>query len=157
MYCSVDEVLGMIKDDMKNVIIGDEYFGTGKRLVHEAYLGADGKRTFEKFLLVGHLGAEVHILVEAHRLLLHYETYAETLFEKHERYIGRHHEGFRGTVDSHPLQAGASADFQQISCADCSGVIIVRHLEILGKLGVVLGNGTRSRTPESHDNHQERQ
>ena len=25
MYCSVDEVLGMIKDDMKNVIIGDEY------------------------------------------------------------------------------------------------------------------------------------
>ena len=25
MYCTVDEVLGMIKDDMKNVIIGDEY------------------------------------------------------------------------------------------------------------------------------------
>lgn len=25
MYCSVGEVLGMIKDDMKNVIIGDEY------------------------------------------------------------------------------------------------------------------------------------
>ena len=25
MYCTVEEVLGMIKDDMKNVIIGDEY------------------------------------------------------------------------------------------------------------------------------------
>lgn len=25
MYCSVGEVLGMIKDDMKNIIIGDEY------------------------------------------------------------------------------------------------------------------------------------
>ena len=25
MYCTVDEVLGMIKDDMKNVINGDEY------------------------------------------------------------------------------------------------------------------------------------
>ena len=25
MYCAVEEVLGMIKDDMKNVIIGDEY------------------------------------------------------------------------------------------------------------------------------------
>lgn len=25
MYCSVEEVLGMIKEDMKNVIIGDEY------------------------------------------------------------------------------------------------------------------------------------
>lgn len=25
MYCTVDEVLSMIKDDMKNVIIGDEY------------------------------------------------------------------------------------------------------------------------------------
>lgn len=24
-YCTVDEVLGMIKDDMKNAIIGDEY------------------------------------------------------------------------------------------------------------------------------------
>lgn len=25
MYCTVEEVLGMIKDDMRNVIIGDEY------------------------------------------------------------------------------------------------------------------------------------
>lgn len=25
MYCTVEEVLGMIKDDMKNVIIGNEY------------------------------------------------------------------------------------------------------------------------------------
>ena len=25
MYCSIEEVLGMIKDDMQNVIIGDEY------------------------------------------------------------------------------------------------------------------------------------
>ena len=25
MYCTVNEVLEMIKDDMKNVIIGDEY------------------------------------------------------------------------------------------------------------------------------------
>ena len=25
MYCTVGEVLEMIKDDMKNVIIGDEY------------------------------------------------------------------------------------------------------------------------------------
>lgn len=25
MYCSAGEVLGMIKDDMKNIIIGDEY------------------------------------------------------------------------------------------------------------------------------------
>ncbi len=25
MYCTAEEVLGMIKDDMKNVIIGDEY------------------------------------------------------------------------------------------------------------------------------------
>ena len=25
MYCTVEEVLKMIKDDMKNVIIGDEY------------------------------------------------------------------------------------------------------------------------------------
>lgn len=30
MYCTVEEVLGMIKDDMRNVIIGDEYIEDGQ-------------------------------------------------------------------------------------------------------------------------------
>ena len=38
MYCTVGEVLEMIKDDMKNVIIGDEYIEDEQHYVSLLYL-----------------------------------------------------------------------------------------------------------------------
>ena len=105
-------------------------------------------------MLVGHLRPEIEVLVKAHRLLLHHQSHAETLLEKHEGHVGGHDEGLRRAMDADPLQPRAATDFQQVGGADRSGVVIVGKLEILGELRVRLGVGLQGGNQET-TGHQE--